>query len=38
MADFAAEVRRLMEERGISLRGLARAAHYDPSHLSKLGV
>jgi transcriptional regulator with XRE-family HTH domain len=36
MADFAAEVRRLMEERGISLRGLARAAHYDPSHLSKV--
>jgi transcriptional regulator with XRE-family HTH domain len=36
MADFAAEVRRLMAERGMSLRGLARAASYDPSHLSKV--
>jgi transcriptional regulator with XRE-family HTH domain len=36
MADFAAEVRRLMTERGMSLRGLARAASYDPSHLSKV--
>jgi plasmid maintenance system antidote protein VapI len=36
MAEFAAEVRRFMAERGISLRGLARAASYDPSHLSKV--
>jgi transcriptional regulator with XRE-family HTH domain len=36
MADFTAEVRRLMTERGMSLRGLARAASYDPSHLSKV--
>ncbi|MGH3191688.1 MAG: helix-turn-helix domain-containing protein [Streptosporangiaceae bacterium] len=36
MADFASEVRRLMAERGMSLRGLARAASYDPSHLSKI--
>jgi transcriptional regulator with XRE-family HTH domain len=36
MADFAAEVRRLMAERGMSLRGLARAASYDPSYLSKV--
>jgi transcriptional regulator with XRE-family HTH domain len=36
MADFAGEVRRLMAERGMSLRGLARVAGYDPSHLSKI--
>lgn len=36
MADFAAEVRRLMAERGISLRGLAKASNYDPSYLSKV--
>ena len=36
MADFADEVRRLMADRGLSLRGLARAADYDPSHLSKI--
>jgi len=36
MADFADEVRRFMAERGLSLRGLARAAGYDPSHLSKI--
>jgi transcriptional regulator with XRE-family HTH domain len=36
MADFAAEVRRLMAERGMSLRGLAKAASYDPSYLSKV--
>lgn len=36
MADFAAEVRRFMAERGMSLRGLARAASYDPSYLSKI--
>src|ERR1019366_7404710 len=36
MADFTAEVRRLMTERGMSLRGLARAASYGPSHLSKV--
>jgi len=36
MADFAAEVRRLMTERGMSLRALAKAASYDPSYLSKV--
>jgi len=36
MADFASEVRRFMAERGMSLRGLGRAAGYDPSHLSKI--
>ena len=36
MADFAGEVRRLMGVRGISLRGLAKAASYDPSYLSKV--
>ena len=36
MAEFAAEVRRLMTERGMSLRGLAKAANYDPSYLSKV--
>ncbi len=36
MADFTAEVRRFMTERGMSLRGLARAAGYDPSYLSKV--
>jgi len=36
MAEFAAEVRRFMAQRGMSLRGLARAAADDPSHLSKV--
>ena len=36
MADFASEVRRLMAERGMSLRALARASNYDPSYLSKV--
>ena len=36
MADFAAEVRRLMAERGMSLRALAKASNYDPSYLSKV--
>ena len=36
MAEFAAEVRRLMAGHGISLRGLAKAASYDPSYLSKV--
>ena len=36
MAEFAAEIRRLMTERGMSLRGLAKAANYDPSYLSKV--
>jgi transcriptional regulator with XRE-family HTH domain len=36
MADFPGEVRRLMAERGMSLRGLAKAASYDPSYLSKV--
>ena len=36
MAEFAAEVRRLMAERGMSLRRLAKAASYNPSYLSKV--
>ncbi len=36
MADFADEVQRFMAERGMSLRGLAKAAHYDASLLSKV--
>ena len=36
MADFGAEVRRLMAEQGLSLRELARRAHYDVSTLSKV--
>jgi hypothetical protein len=36
MADFTAVVRRFMQARGLSLRGLARAANYDPSYLSKV--
>src|SRR5690242_2874665 len=36
MAEFAAEVRRLMAERSMSLRGLAKASNYDPSYLSKV--
>jgi transcriptional regulator with XRE-family HTH domain len=36
VADFASVVRRLMTERGMSLRGLARVIHYDPSYLSKI--
>jgi hypothetical protein len=36
MADFTAEVRRFMAERGFSLRGLAKASNYDPSYLSKV--
>lgn len=36
MADFAAVVRRYMGARGLSLRGLSRAASYDPSYLSKV--
>ena len=36
MADFSGEVRRLMAERGMSLRGLAKASNYDPSYLSKV--
>ena len=36
MAEFAAVVRRYMGERGMSLRGLAAAAHYDPGLLSKV--
>ncbi len=36
MADFADEVRLFMTERGMSLRGLAKAAHYDASLLSKV--
>jgi transcriptional regulator with XRE-family HTH domain len=36
MADFAAVVRRFMQARGLSLRGLARAASYDASYLSKV--
>ena len=36
MTDFADEVRRLMAQRGMSLRALARASSYDPSYLSKV--
>jgi hypothetical protein len=36
MADSAAEVRRLVAERGMSLRGLAKASNYDLSLLSKV--
>ena len=36
MAEFHVAVRRLMTERGLSLRGLARQAGYDPSYLSKV--
>lgn len=36
MADFAAVVRRYMTLRDMSLRGLARAAHYDQGQLSKV--
>ena len=36
MADFAGVVRHWMTERGMSLRGLAAAAHYDPGLLSKV--
>jgi transcriptional regulator with XRE-family HTH domain len=36
MADFATVVRQFMTERGMSLRGLARAMHCDPSYLSKI--
>jgi transcriptional regulator with XRE-family HTH domain len=36
MADFADEVRQFMAKRGMSLRGLAKAAHYDASLLSKV--
>ena len=36
MADFADTVRHLMTERGMSLRGLAAAAHYDSGLLSKV--
>jgi transcriptional regulator with XRE-family HTH domain len=36
MADFTAEVRRFMTERGMSLRKLADAAGYDASYLSKV--
>jgi hypothetical protein len=36
MADFAAVVRRYMDERGVGIRALARAVNYDPSYLSKI--
>lgn len=36
MADFAAAVRRYMTERAMSLRALAKAAHYDQGTLSKI--
>jgi transcriptional regulator with XRE-family HTH domain/tetratricopeptide (TPR) repeat protein len=36
MTDAAGEMRRLMADRGLSLRGLARQAGYDPSYLSKV--
>lgn len=36
MADFAGTVRHWMSQRGMSMRGLARAAHYDQGLLSKV--
>jgi len=36
MTEFAAETRRLMGERGLSVRGLARAASYDPGYLCRV--
>ncbi len=36
MADFTSEVKRFMRERGMSLRGLAKASGYDASYLSKV--
>lgn len=36
MADFASVVQRFMAQRGMSLRGLARAVPCDPSYLSKI--
>jgi plasmid maintenance system antidote protein VapI len=36
MADFTVVVRRFMTERGMTLRGLARAAHYGQGQLSKV--
>ena len=36
MADFASVVRQFMADRGMSLRGLARAVPCDPSYLSKM--
>jgi hypothetical protein len=36
MADFAGTVRHWMGQRGMSVRGLARAAHYDQGLLSKV--
>jgi transcriptional regulator with XRE-family HTH domain len=36
MADFAETVRHWMDQRGMSVRGLARAAHYDQGLLSKV--
>lgn len=36
MRTFGEELRRLMAERGVSLRGLARLVHYDPGHLSRV--
>ena len=35
MADLYAVAGRLMEQRGMSLRALAKAVHHDPSYLSK---
>ena len=36
MADFGSEVRRLLSERDMSLRELARRAHCDAGYLSKM--
>ena len=36
MAEFHVVIRRLMADRGFTLRGLAREAGYDPSYLSKV--
>lgn len=35
MADLSAVAARLMEQRGMSLRALAKAVHHDPSYVSK---
>lgn len=34
--DFGAELARLMEERGVGVRALARRTYYNPGHISNL--
>lgn len=36
MSDFSRELARLMQARGIGVRALARAVHYNPGHISNL--